>query len=520
MRQLLDALSRMSTAVTLLWVLALASVAGTILQQGQPLANYEARYGAFWTELFRQLGLMHVYGTWWFLLLGGFVALSTLVCLLRNGPRLLRQLRAPQRHLPGIAQLKTWSQHVVITAPEREAMYGQLSRYGFTRRQQYPDGSELWLRGRCGRLGYIFAHTGVLVLCLAGCLTAFVGFRGGVQLNDGAESNKAILSHSDGRLYEHQLPFSIRSDGFEVLYYGTGMPRSFMTHVTLLQQGRPVAKQLVEVNKPLRWHGYSIYQADFGDGGSRVTLHLRDIQSAQVLPPVDAKVHTLLTQPGQGYSIELDDFRTESVADLAPVPGQQNKPTNLGPSLDVIVRGPDMTPVKLRVFAERPWLIGLGDGRGKYEFAFLGLDPTKATGWGLVKDMLAGLRPGLTGNALEEALSQRLKQFAGHHLSGLPEEARLRYGIGAMMVATFLYQTRLPFMITLGTYDYHPYTGLMVTKDPGIYWFLLGAILLAAGVLMMLYLPFARVWIRPTKNGWLVAAQATKPGVLPELRNA
>ena len=59
-RPLFAFFSSIRFAVALLSLLGIASIIGTVLQQGQPLANYLVKFGPFWTEIFGFLGLFDV----------------------------------------------------------------------------------------------------------------------------------------------------------------------------------------------------------------------------------------------------------------------------------------------------------------------------------------------------------------------------------------------------------------------------------------------------------------------------
>jgi cytochrome c biogenesis protein len=57
---LYELLSSMRFAVSLLTVLAIASVVGTVLKQAEPYPNYVAQFGQFWFPVFEALGLYDV----------------------------------------------------------------------------------------------------------------------------------------------------------------------------------------------------------------------------------------------------------------------------------------------------------------------------------------------------------------------------------------------------------------------------------------------------------------------------
>ncbi|NPA71443.1 MAG: cytochrome c biogenesis protein ResB, partial [Gammaproteobacteria bacterium] len=83
----------MNLAVTLLMMLSIASVIGTVLQQDQNLQDYIMQFGPFWTQVFNSLGLFHVYGAAWFVLVLVFLLLSTTLCVTRNTPTFLKDMK-------------------------------------------------------------------------------------------------------------------------------------------------------------------------------------------------------------------------------------------------------------------------------------------------------------------------------------------------------------------------------------------------------------------------------------------
>ena len=90
---LLEFLGSMTLAITLLVALAIASVIGTVLQQNQPYTDYLIKFGPFWHEVFKTLGLYDVYSAGWFLTILGFLVISTSVCIYRHAPTMLRDMR-------------------------------------------------------------------------------------------------------------------------------------------------------------------------------------------------------------------------------------------------------------------------------------------------------------------------------------------------------------------------------------------------------------------------------------------
>src|SRR5687767_5263296 len=83
MRGVLELVSSMRFAISLLTVICIASVIGTVLKQHEPLTNYINQFGPFWAELFMAIRLNTVYSAWWFLLILAFLVVSTSLCIAR-----------------------------------------------------------------------------------------------------------------------------------------------------------------------------------------------------------------------------------------------------------------------------------------------------------------------------------------------------------------------------------------------------------------------------------------------------
>jgi cytochrome c biogenesis protein len=110
---LLEFLGSMNLAITLLVVVAIASIIGTVLQQNQPYPDYVLKFGPFWFEVFNRLGLYDVYGAGWFIAILAFLILSTSVCLYRQAPGMCGRccgsaLRFEADSLRGFQQSAEW----------------------------------------------------------------------------------------------------------------------------------------------------------------------------------------------------------------------------------------------------------------------------------------------------------------------------------------------------------------------------------------------------------------------------
>jgi cytochrome c biogenesis protein len=312
LRSVVELLSSMRFAIALLTVICIASVIGTVLKQHEPLPNYVNQFGPFWAELFMAIRLNTVYSAWWFLLILAFLVTSTSLCIARNTPKIVADLKTYKENIRESALLAFphRAEGELGGAPEAEAQrIGQaLARAGWkVRLQQRGEGWMVAARaGSLNKVGYLSAHSAIVLVCLGGLLDGdlivraqmlwggkepYKGgglisqvapqhrlastnptFRGNLMVAEGTQSSTAILSQSDGILLQ-ELPFSIELKKFVVEHYSTGMPKLFASDIVIhdRETGEAIPAR-VEVNHPVSHRGIEIYQSSFDDGGSSVTL--------------------------------------------------------------------------------------------------------------------------------------------------------------------------------------------------------------------------------------------------------
>ena len=87
LRASVELLSSMRFSISLLTVICIASIIGTVLKQQEPLSNYVNQFGPFWAQVFSLASLNTVYSAWWFLLILAFLVLSTALAIAPKSPK-------------------------------------------------------------------------------------------------------------------------------------------------------------------------------------------------------------------------------------------------------------------------------------------------------------------------------------------------------------------------------------------------------------------------------------------------
>ena len=383
-------ISSMRFAVALLSILAIASIIGTVVQQNQPAQNYVVQFGPFWAEIFQFLGLFDVYASSWFVLIMLFLVLSTGLCVWRNTPQYLRDMKSFRlnatakslAHMKHTAELPRENGSGIT--PEIAEKYLQIQGFK-TKSEMREDGSVIVAakKGAMNKWGYIFAHLALIVICIGGLIDSNLllkigmltgrlvpdntsvyardfkpestlsdknlSYRGNAEIVEGQTIDRTFLNADKGLLLQ-ELPFSIELKKFHIDFYDTGMPKDFASDVLVTDKytGEKMAATL-RVNHPLTVNGVTIYQSTYGDGGSDIRLKSWDLRGAG--KPAEMKAVSQREFPldfgnGEHYRLEFGELRVFNVEDLsatASMPADaravnQKKFQNVGPTITYKLR--------------------------------------------------------------------------------------------------------------------------------------------------------------------------------------
>jgi len=514
LKPILLRLGSMPLAIVLLVVLALASVIGTVLLQNQEQGDYLQQFGPVWYWVFRSLGLFDMYHTWWFLTLLGALMVSLTICLWRNVPRMLKEMRSrkvtlSERAMGHMQHVHHWQLPAGDAAAVADKAVAGLQ--GWESRRETV-GDTVYVRadkGRYHKWGYILTHAAILIILIGGWMSVHFGFRGNMAVPEGQMANEISFTQGTGTGHK-QMPFEVRCNSFTIDFYPTGMPKEFRSNLTIIDEGKEVLTSDIIVNEPLFYKGVRIYQASFGDGGSKLKLKLFRADGSHKIDTIDGRVYESYTDPETGVSMQFTNFRGHNIENMA----EQGKPKNfedLGPSADFILRGPGLKPVKIRSFLN-PFVLN-GENRGSFmQISLTGddkdfqpvplwIDFTNPKEWRLYEAFVGHLqkadlsKPQANLNAFKAALSD---------VYGSERPANLQQiGMRTLQGLQTISQLPWPFIPVLDDYDQVYYTGLQLAQDPGmnVVWF--GSALLVIGLCIMFYISHRKLWlvVRPEDAG-------------------
>lgn len=507
-------LSSMSLAITLLTVLALASVIGTVLLQNQDQADYLQQFGPIWYWVFRSLGLFDMYHTWWFLSLLGFLMLSLSVCLWRNVPRFLKEMRGSKVALSDSAMKHMkYSRHWDLKGTSTESvLFVAKERLKGWRLREEQRGDVSYIRadkGKYQKWGYICVHTAMLVILIGGWMSVQFGFRGNMSVPEGAKENEITFLKGTSTEYM-KMPFDVRCNEFSIDFYPNGMPKEFKSNLTIIDGGKEVLTSDIIVNEPLYYKGVRIYQASFGDGGSKIRLKLFKLDGTGDVGSAEAKIYTTFKDETSGITLEMTDFRPHNVENMAEL-GKAKDFQDMGPSVDYVMRGPGLKPVKIRSFMDAFELNG--ENRGNFmqvsfsgntkEFknVALGLDLSNPQEWELMQSFITHL----ADTDLKDGQKANLQAFKAAMNDVFGEGKRpdnfQAMAMRVMQAVQVIPRLPWPYIPVLDDYDEKYYTGLQLAKDPGMNVVWIGSGFLVIGLCIMLYVSHRKLWLIVRRKG-------------------
>lgn len=253
--------------VVVLLSLAALSIIGTLIPQNQTPAEYFKAFGPFLYQVLAILDIFDMYHSWWFQLLMLTLVVNIVICSidrLRFTGKIIFT-RNPTFNLNGFRRRPSRRNFSVSGTPQglKAAYERAVARhFRYCRVETVSEGYAITAeKGRWTRLGVYGVHLSVVVLLLGALVGSLWGFEGYVNIPEG-ETVTAIRLRNSG--LEHQLPFAVRCDDFDVQFYDTGAPKEFRSRLIILENGQPAINKDIIVNDPLRYKGINFFQSSYG----------------------------------------------------------------------------------------------------------------------------------------------------------------------------------------------------------------------------------------------------------------
>jgi cytochrome c biogenesis protein len=289
-REILPVLADLRLAIILLLMIAIFSISGTVIEQGQAPDFYQANYpehpalfGFLTWKVLLLVGLDHVYRTWWFLAILVLFGSSLIACTFT-------------RQLPALKTAQFWkyyekSQQFKKLALSAEVPSNSLAELANILQQKrylvFQEGDKLYARkGIAGKIGPIIVHASMLIILAGSIIGSLTGFLAQEMVISGDTFEVKNIIDA-GPFAASQVPhdWSVKVNRFWIDYTPEAAIDQFYSDLSVLDaSGKEVDRQTIYVNKPLRHKGITMYQTDWSIGAVQVRVNKSPVFQLPMAP--------------------------------------------------------------------------------------------------------------------------------------------------------------------------------------------------------------------------------------------
>jgi cytochrome c biogenesis protein len=268
-----DLFRSLKLTISLLILLAVLSIIGTLITQNATRPEYIQRYGPGLYEVLNFFNLFDMYHSWWFSAILLLLVINLIACSIHRFPGILIQISRESEELEDrMLKAIPYVERIQIPNPaKREENIQSFLTKWFKKRGRIETEKAITLfseKGRYSRLGVPVTHLSILIILIGGIIGSLYGFRGHVEILEGETVNQIFLRTKDEEKPK-PIDFSIRCDDFNITYYD--LPgrkekhvKEYTSIITVLENGKEVLKKTVQVNHPLHYKGLAFYQSNYG----------------------------------------------------------------------------------------------------------------------------------------------------------------------------------------------------------------------------------------------------------------
>jgi cytochrome c biogenesis protein len=259
-------------AIFILLLISFCSIAGTVIEQDQPIEIYKINYpltnplfGFLSWDRILQFGLDHVYKTWWFLTLIFLFGCSLTLCSFLQQLPSLKIARRCQffRTTSPFYRLK------ISTILNNFSFNKILSRI---KEQQYSvfqqKNMAYCYKGLVGRIAPIVVHFSMILILFGTIVGSLFGFKAQEIVPKTENFHiQNILTNGPSSIIPKT---SARINDFWITYTKTKTISQFYSDISILDsQGNETTRKTIYVNYPLIYNGVYYYQTDWNLIGLR-----------------------------------------------------------------------------------------------------------------------------------------------------------------------------------------------------------------------------------------------------------
>jgi cytochrome c biogenesis protein len=263
--QIWDFFSSVKLAICTLCALAATSIIGTIVPQGESPAFYVNKFGTKTAHFFQILDIPDMYYSWWFLGLLGILSTNLIICSFDRFPLIWKIITTdnlaivPDR-VEKMQNCFMWE--FGTNKLDRIDLASLLNKNGWKAHSRKIGEDEILFsqKGRWSRIGVYIVHISILLILAGAVIGHLYGFKGSIMIPETESTQKAFAYKNAASL---ELGFEVRCNSFILEFYDNGMPKTYRSNLTVLENGQEVLTREIEVNSPLTYKGITFYQSSY-----------------------------------------------------------------------------------------------------------------------------------------------------------------------------------------------------------------------------------------------------------------
>lgn len=271
-QQFFRLLADLRFSIFLLLLISFCSIAGTIIEQDQPIEIYKKNYpltnpifGFLSWDRIIQLGLDHVYSTWWFFALIFLFGLSLVLCSFLQQLPSLKIARRCQffRTTRQFYRLKI---STILTHFSFNKIISRIKNQQYSIFQQ--KNIIYCYKGLIGRIAPLIVHFSMILILLGTIIGSLFGFKAQEIVPKTENFHiQNILNNGPLTIIPNT---SARINDFWITYTRKKTISQFYSDISILDnQGNEITRKTISVNYPLISKGLYYYQTDWNLVGLR-----------------------------------------------------------------------------------------------------------------------------------------------------------------------------------------------------------------------------------------------------------
>jgi cytochrome c biogenesis protein len=183
--------SSVKLAVALLIILAIVSIIGTVIQQNEAPEQYLQEYSQSTIQLFDLLGFFDMYHTLWFVFLLFMLTINLTICSLERFPYAWKIIKAPMKILDDESLQTLPFKKEIMFKGDMDKAQGravEILTARWYRVSEFRDAGTLHIttqKGIYSRLGVYITHASIILIVVGALIGSFFGFKAFMNLPEG-----------------------------------------------------------------------------------------------------------------------------------------------------------------------------------------------------------------------------------------------------------------------------------------------------------------------------------------------